>query len=117
MELLSKKLARSENAGVVSIWHWCPGCGHMERYVVERRAGAAPGPLWSWNGNVEKPSFSPSMRAFVPLEGGVERTTCHYFVTEGQIAYCADSPHKLSGQTVPLPDLPDWFVNTIDRRA
>jgi len=32
-------------------------------------------------------------------------TTCHYFITDGKIEFCGDSPHKLAGQIV---DLPDW---------
>jgi hypothetical protein len=34
---------------------------------------------------------------------------CHSFVTDGKIEFLNDSTHKLAGQTVPLPDMPDWL--------
>lgn len=40
-----------------------------------------------------------------PLPAPVKETLCHYFIRSGKIEFCGDSPHKLSGQTV---DLPDW---------
>lgn len=68
---------------------------------------------WSFDGNIEAPSFSPSMLIrwgrFVdpsyvdetPGESGI----CHYFLTAGRLQFCSDSTHALAGQTV---DLPDW---------
>lgn len=57
-----------------------------------------------------------------PLSQPVRRTLCHYFIKTGAdlqsmeqrgldpsksyIEFCGDSPHKLSGQTVELPDWP-----------
>lgn len=85
---------------------YCPGCERAHVYYV--------GPnQWEFNGNLEKPSFTPSLRnyhpAYVDPDTGQkvpEKTLCHLFVTDGQIVYCGDCPHALSGQTVPLPDWP-----------
>lgn len=57
------------------------------------------GAIWSFDGNVEAPTFSPSIN----LVG-----QCHYFIRAGRIEFCTDSKHELAGQTVPLPDIPDW---------
>jgi hypothetical protein len=76
----------------------------MHGYAVEQpfRNGAR----WSFNGDGDRPSFTPSMNIGVgPFpDGRIER--CHYFVTDGQIQYCADSTHAMAGQTVELPDIP-----------
>lgn len=88
---------------------WCPGCNgaHMIRH------GDGPGPRWSWNGSLDKPTFSPSVLVEYPASPGATeefkewRTErrCHSFVTDGRIQFLSDCTHHLAGQTV---DLPDW---------
>lgn len=77
-------------------WHWCPGCNefHVINTVERNRWGA----LWTFDGNTESPTFSPSIN----LVG-----RCHYFIRNGRIEFCGDSNHSLAGQTVPLPDVED----------
>lgn len=98
---------------------FCPGCqcGHgIKTY--------GPGPQWTFNGDVEKPTLSPSILvrsqrypsggAFpnddeytrVIKEGSIEmtKTICHSFVKEGNIQFLDDCTHALKGQTVPLED-------------
>lgn len=71
--------------------------------------------MWTFNENYERPTFSPSVLISIDddedehgneLPAPVRRTLCHYFITDGQIVFCGDSQHHLSGQTVPLPDWP-----------
>jgi hypothetical protein len=77
--------------------HWCPGCQQLHRINVNA-PNEHTGALWSWDKNIEKPTFSPS----VNLVG-----QCHYFLTFGALAFCADgTSHALVGKTVPLPDIP-----------
>lgn len=66
---------------------------------------------WTFNGDVEKPTFRPSMRVSCgPYPEYSKRAgqndECHFYVTDGQIEYLADSNHDLTGQTVPVPDYP-----------
>lgn len=75
--------------------HWCPGCGRLHRINVNR-PNEATGAQWGWDGNVARPTFTPS----VSIVG------CHYFLRNGRIEFCADSTHALAGQRVELPDLP-----------
>lgn len=89
--------------------HWCPACKHAHRFRTEPFGDA---PVWTFNGDVIKPTFAPSMLIFVPAAkewtGPMPRKViCHYILTDGQIQFCGDSPHALSGQTVPLPPLSD----------
>lgn len=85
---------------------WCPGCNEVHGIQV----GDGPGPRWGWNGNAEKPTFTPSIlvRWNVPPPrepGDPPDTVCHSFVTDGRIQFLGDCTHALAGQTV---DLPEW---------
>lgn len=77
--------------------HYCPGCGHLHIIHVSRQNNV--GAQWQWNGDADKPTFNPS----VHIQG-----RCHYFLKDGMIEFLSDSTHKLAGQTVPLPEVPDW---------
>jgi hypothetical protein len=70
------------------------------------------GARWTWDGNVERPSFSPSMNISSPgVEWGEGDFTpeyrCHYFLRDGVIDFLGDCTHHLRGQKVPLPALPE----------
>lgn len=92
--------------------HWCPACETTHGFAVEQPF--RNGTKWTFDGNVESPTFSPSMNIrvgpypFDPVETDHGRIdVCHYFLRAGQIQFLGDCTHKLSGQTVALPDLPD----------
>lgn len=82
--------------GVEHLVYKCPGCKHTHSVPAER---------WNWNGSLENPTLSPSVRHFIPHEDGRQETVCHYFVRDGQIKFCVDSPHEFSGKTVELPEI------------
>jgi hypothetical protein len=73
---------------------FCPACEHI--HLFDER--------WTFNGDMERPTFSPSMLVHEHPYGDGVMPRCHSFVTDGKIAYCGDSGHKLAGQTVDLPD-------------
>lgn len=81
---------------------WCHGCESLHRFNVNA-PNAFTGARWSWNGDAEKPTFSPSL----VVESGVR---CHSFLRDGVWEFLSDCTHSIAGQRVPLPDLPDWFV-------
>lgn len=89
--------------------HYCPGCHCMHGIAVEKPL--ANGARWSFDGNVKAPTFNPSIniRAEDKAEGILD--VCHYFIRGGQIQFCSDSTHALSGQTVPLPTLPPEYAD------
>ena len=74
----------------------CPGCGATHTYHTDKTQR----PCWDFNGSASMPTFYPSMRA-MRHDG-----QCHFFVTDGQIAFEHDSTHELAGKTVPLPEIP-----------
>lgn len=93
----------SDCAGVRKLTFRCPGCDRSHAVSVS-------GPYaWGFNESLDRPTLTPSV--LVTYNGkdagidGAPPAICHSHVTDGQIAYCADSTHHLSGQTVDLPDL------------
>lgn len=85
--------------------HWCAGCRCVHTFHV-----VGPGPVWTFNGNMERPTFTPSMRSFLPAhDGKPEQTLCHYFLTDGEINYLTDSSdHELRGKH-PLQPIPENY--------
>nr|WP_295828322.1 DUF6527 family protein [uncultured Azospirillum sp.] len=81
------------------IMFWCPGCDGAHAV----RVGDGSGPGWTYNGNPDKPTFSPSI---LVNPGGKTPgvPTCHSYVTDGCIRFLTDSTHHLAGQTVDIPD-------------
>jgi hypothetical protein len=78
-------------------WFWCPGCDCAHAFTV---------PPWTFDGNMESPTFSPSLLCNPNSEHG----RCHLFVVDGQIKFCPDSRHALAGKTVELPEVPEWLI-------
>lgn len=124
MGAISKVLRSVEGGGLT---FRCPGCneGHMIRH------GEGPGPRWTWNGDADKPTFTPSVlvtwsepanlhdqdalkrdiaEAQRRRDAGEQNVkiplankVCHTFVTDGRIQFLNDCTHALAGQTVDLP--------------
>jgi hypothetical protein len=87
----------------LTLKHRCPGCKSYHLINVEKPNYC--GSMWSWNENPDCPTFRPSINIV-----GV----CHYRITEGQITYCSDSVHELSGKTVELPRICDVFPEDLE---
>ncbi len=95
--LLSNKIRDSGNGELL---HWCPGCDSL--HMINTKTKNHNGAMWTWNNDPNNPTFNPSIN----ITG-----QCHYFIRDGQIDFCSDSKHNLAGQTVQLPDLPDWLLD------
>lgn len=117
MSASGPKLRRATGTGQVMLLHWCPGCNEPHGIRIEAGADFPNGKpaLWTFDGNYETPTFSPSIRCFTthttddddkPLPEPIQETLCHYFIKAGMIEFCSDCPHRLSGQTVELPNWP-----------
>src|SRR5579859_3656578 len=57
---------------------------------------------WNFNGDVEKPTISPSIHVWTKDDKGNRITKCHSFVTDGKIQYLGDCQHTLANQTIDL---------------
>ena len=82
-----------------SCWLFCPGCEAYHKVYV---GGPDVSPIWTYNGNPNCPTISPSLL----VNGHDPATLCHSFIKDGQIRFLNDCHHKLKGQTVELPDCP-----------
>lgn len=90
-----------------SCWMWCPGCDHAVCIPIVGEDGSVPdGPTWEWDGNLEAPTFSPSILQHTG--GRIPR--CHSFVRGGQWQFLADCEHALAGRTADMVPLPAWLV-------
>lgn len=77
----------------------CPGCGFEHCVTVNGRKNAS-GATWTWNGDADKPTFSPSVNCNAQLT----EHQCHFFVRDGMIQFLSDCHHLLKGQTVEMPE-------------
>lgn len=74
----------------------CPGCGDGHAIHIEGKGV----PVWGFNNNLEKPTFTPSILVRSGNEDGP--TICHSFVTDGKIRFLGDCTHSFNNQTLPL---------------
>lgn len=131
MAQISKYLRNVAGGGLT---FWCQGCKKAHTVWV----GAGVGERWTWNGDVEKPVFGPSVLVTYDSlsEAGQQRcrdfhaqhgryptvqevpwdvhNRCHTFVgcngaQPGEIIFLGDCTHELAGQTLPLAALPPYM--------
>jgi hypothetical protein len=96
--------------GLANVYFTCPGCkcDHgvwTEQWVKDNNPDGSPiyGPIWEFNGDMNKPTFKPSI--LVQSSYADKHEVCHSFVTDGKIQYLGDCTHELAGQTVEIPDI------------
>lgn len=56
---------------------------------------------WNWNGNVDKPTLTPS----ILTTNGEAGHRCHCYVTAGGVEYLTDCTHEFAGQKLELLDV------------
>lgn len=88
-----------------SVWWWCPGCETHHRVVVKVPPDHPNTPVWGFNGDLERPTFTPSVlvnKDARPDDVARGAHRCHCFVREGMIQFLGDCTHSLAGKTVPI---------------
>lgn len=68
---------------------------HGSRDKSERK------PVWTWNGDTEKPTLKPS----ILTTNGSSGVTCHTWITDGKVQFLDDCTHEFKGQTLDLLDV------------
>ena len=82
------------------VMFWCTPCDTHHQVPVS-------GPkAWGFNGNLEKPTITPSIKVMTEYRKTKPTKICHSNVTDGQIKYHEDCTHALAGKTVPLDEMP-----------
>lgn len=95
------RVTESQKHGRIVAW-FCPAC----RYCHSVQTAGSP--RWDWNGDCVRPTVSPSVLHYINDDDGQRKTICHYFIRDGRIEYCSDSPHGLAGQSVDLLPVDEW---------
>lgn len=112
---MARKLEVLPQSWGTRYWFYCPGCKGGHAFQVRDDGG---GPSWSFNGDLERPTFSPSLlisgvRPISDEEADILAAgrhvepvpqVCHLFLEDGKLRFLGDCTHDLKGQTVDLPD-------------
>lgn len=104
------------------IFH-CPGCDEYH-VVYSKEASPECQPQWDFNGDLERPTFSPSLlyRTGHFVKGQPQPpncrhcndpdfigtrvcTVCHSFMRDGKIEFLSDCTHHLAGKTVDMAEV------------
>ena len=97
------------------VFFYCPGCKEYHGVRTDKNYPYH----WNFNGNYDKPTFSPSVLVtgtVFPTDEEADRImkgekiepkkfVCHSFITDGKIRYLSDCTHELAGQTVEMKDV------------
>jgi hypothetical protein len=87
--------------GLADLYFHCPGCGSAHGvWITPPHEG---GPKWDFNGDMEKPTFTPSIK--VEYSTSDKMHICHSIITDGKIQYLGDCTHELAGQLVEMEDV------------
>lgn len=79
--------------------HWCIACNAI--HMIPEN--------WECDGNMETPTFTPSVRhQFVSETRGTQ--CCHYSIREGIIIYYSDCTHQYASFSVPLMAIPEGAI-------
>lgn len=93
------------------VWFWCSGCNTHHAFTT-RLADGEEGPVWDWNGDLERPTFNPSLLCNgnakpKDLHPHTSSHRCHLYLRDGMVQYLNDCTHELRGKTIPVED-PRW---------
>lgn len=100
--ILRLRKAKNSYEGAPDYEFFCPGCNCIHGVWVN--APNYNNAQWSFNGNMELPTFKPSILITVGHDPDPNEV-CHSFVTDGNIKFEPDTTHALKGQSVELPDI------------
>lgn len=98
--------------------HWCQACKEMHPLPSS----------WTFNGNVDCPTFSPSFKHeglktvkdengkwtgewVLDANGNGIPEICHYILTDGIVHYCGDCTHDFKNRSVPIAELPEGYTD------
>lgn len=80
----------------------CPGCDLDHQVFTDE---GYCGHSWKFNGDVDKPTFNPSVRISGFDWKKKKDYECHFFIKEGKIQFCGDCSHDMSGKTVEMEEI------------
>ena len=82
---------------------YCPGC--KCDHGIWTRMDGWNGATWEFNGDLDKPTISPSILVSYTYGEDHKKIVCHSFVKDGFIQYLSDCTHELAGKTIELENI------------
>lgn len=83
---------------------YCPVCKE-NHYIPADGVPLKNGSKWSFNGDYEKPTISPSINLHACNNDGRIVYRCHFYIKNGYIEYCSDCSHNMKNKTIELPEI------------
>jgi hypothetical protein len=83
---------------------YCPACDHLHAFYTKHAFNGVVKETWNFDGNLDKPSFTPSLKNTCDNHPDPKQRCCHLTVTNGKIKYHDDCSHLMAGRTIDLPD-------------
>lgn len=105
---LLRRVTWYEGGGLAALHALCPACGFEHKFCVDPEGtGRHHTDVWKFNGDYDRPTFSPSM--FANRYGNEpHHPRCHSHVENGRWRFLKDCTHDMAGQTVDMvPPDPD----------
>ncbi len=107
-----------EKEGKEGYSFWCPGCKGYHGMIV--KGDSKKGPVWGWNGSLDKPTFKPSLLvrsvscpdnpeknkdgSYVLESDGrikvAKDIRCHSYINDGKIQFLGDCSHDIKGHSL-----------------
>lgn len=79
----------------------CPGCKMLHQIHTKNYKGQN----WSFNGDMEKPTFTPSLLVTYTWGEENKKCVCHSYIRNGIWEFLSDCTHELAGQKVPMIEI------------
>ena len=97
---MRKLLKHTDKDGVLYIIFYCPACKccHSIKVYEDSNKG------WTWNGDDDKPTFSPSLLVNKNQRNPMA-PICHSYVRGGKIEYLNDCTHDFKGNTIDMEEV------------
>lgn len=89
----------------------CPSCQWHE-FPKKGKPGAS----WTFNGDLFKPTFTPSMNQLMRFSEAVceedrrPDRRCHFIITAGRMQFCGDCTHDYKNKIIDMVPWPDVEV-------
>jgi hypothetical protein len=101
----------AENGKHIGYIFYCPGCECAHRVITV--PGFQSGARWGFNGDMERPTFTPSIKVQFGPDG---KNICHMFIKDGRLQFLTDCTHKYHGHTIPMVDM-NTLCNPVDSQG
>lgn len=96
------KEKRRSDGSLIGYGIKCPGCDGYHLFFMSGDM------TWEFNGNLEKPTFRPSLKNSHDGNKYEPPFCCHLNLTDGVLQFHPDCTHANKGKFMDLPDYPEY---------